>query len=204
MRAGQQPEFKFIGGHPALDLANTVAWRLGDASQDYLRSYEDLLRWSKQAGLLDSRTAAHLRGLARRSPDEAESVLQRALQVREVTYRLCEAVLHGKRPSAGDVDALNRFVRSANRRAAIRWIGGAFDWKHPTSTSALDAMLQPVIRSAAELLTSDRSDRISQCHDDRGCGWLFLDSSRSRARQWCSMADCGNRAKARRHYHRTA
>jgi predicted RNA-binding Zn ribbon-like protein len=33
-----------------------------------------------------------------------------------------------------------------------------------------------------------------------GCGWLFVDESRNGSRRWCSMKDCGNRAKARRHY----
>nr|WP_250475193.1 CGNR zinc finger domain-containing protein [Caballeronia sp. GAFFF1] len=32
------------------------------------------------------------------------------------------------------------------------------------------------------------------------CSWLFLDLSRSKSRRWCSMATCGNRVKARRHY----
>ena len=68
----------------------------------------------------------------------------------------------------------------------------------------LDAMLEPIIRSSVDLLTSEQIDRIARCRDDRGCGWLFLDRSRSKARQWCSMADCGNRAKARRHYRRRA
>ncbi len=30
------------------------------------------------------------------------------------------------------------------------------------------------------------------------CRWAFLDASRNRSRQWCKMAVCGNRAKARR------
>jgi predicted RNA-binding Zn ribbon-like protein len=34
------------------------------------------------------------------------------------------------------------------------------------------------------------------------CDWLFLDESKSRSRQWCNMAVCGNRAKARRFYRR--
>jgi len=29
-----------------------------------------------------------------------------------------------------------------------------------------------------------------------------VDESRNGSRRWCSMKDCGNRAKARRHYHR--
>lgn len=40
---------------------------------------------------------------------------------------------------------------------------------------------------------------IKQCEDDRGCGWLFVDDSRLKNRRWCSMGDCGNVAKARRH-----
>ena len=35
-----------------------------------------------------------------------------------------------------------------------------------------------------------------------GCGWVFLDETKNRRRRWCSMKDCGNRAKARRHYAR--
>ena len=40
---------------------------------------------------------------------------------------------------------------------------------------------------------------MKQCADDRGCGWLFLDTSRNQSRRWCSMKSCGNRAKVRRH-----
>ena len=64
-------------------------------------------------------------------------------------------------------------------------------------------MLWPIVESAAELLTSERRSRIGQCADDRGCGWLFLDATKNRSRRWCAMGDCGNRAKARRHYLRT-
>jgi predicted RNA-binding Zn ribbon-like protein len=64
-------------------------------------------------------------------------------------------------------------------------------------------MLWPVARSAADLLTSaEELARVGQCADDRGCGWLFFDTSRNHSRRWCAMKDCGNRAKARRHYRR--
>jgi predicted RNA-binding Zn ribbon-like protein len=42
---------------------------------------------------------------------------------------------------------------------------------------------------------------VGECEGE-GCSWLFLDTSRNRSRRWCSMEDCGNRAKARRHYER--
>ena len=189
MGTKRQSGFKFIAGHPALDFTNSVGWRLREAQDDGLRSYEDLLRWSRQAGLLGPPTTASLRRLARQSPGKAAGVLKRAIQVRDVTYRLYEALLHSKRPSLEDLQFLNRFVKSAARGATIQWAGRAFGWERTDTTSRLDIMLPPIIRSAADLLTSDQSTKISQCHDDRGCGWLFLDNSRSGARQWCAMAD---------------
>ena len=61
-------------------------------------------------------------------------------------------------------------------------------------------MLWPVVQSAVDLMTSPELDRVGQCADDRGCGWLFVDTTKNRSRRWCDMRDCGNRAKARRHY----
>ncbi len=40
--------------------------------------------------------------------------------------------------------------------------------------------------------------RIKICPAD-DCRWAFYDASRNRSRSWCSMAVCGNRAKARNH-----
>jgi len=58
--------------------------------------------------------------------------------------------------------------------------------------------------AAADLLELLRAGRhrIRACaaHD---CVLHFYDDSRGGRRQWCSMATCGNRAKARRHYERT-
>ena len=58
-------------------------------------------------------------------------------------------------------------------------------------------MFGPVASSAAELLTSAALEDTREC-DSEGCGWLFLDTSRSRRRRWCDMRDCGNLAKVRR------
>ncbi|MEU2202352.1 CGNR zinc finger domain-containing protein [Isoptericola sp. NPDC019482] len=44
--------------------------------------------------------------------------------------------------------------------------------------------------------------RLRPCADDE-CRLFLLDRSRAGQARWCSMATCGNRAKARRHYERT-
>ena len=54
---------------------------------------------------------------------------------------------------------------------------------------------------ALDLLQSPQLHQIRQCAG-AGCGWLYLDRTRSHTRRWCSSSDCGNRDRARRHYAR--
>ena len=67
------------------------------------------------------------------------------------------------------------------------------------ASEALDGVLAPITWSAAEFLRDPASARVKEC-DGETCGWLFLDTSKNHSRRWCEMKDCGNRAKARRHY----
>ncbi|MGW2909833.1 CGNR zinc finger domain-containing protein [Streptomyces asoensis] len=55
-------------------------------------------------------------------------------------------------------------------------------------------------RNYLELL-STAPDRIRGCAQET-CVLHFFDTSRNGTRRWCSMAVCGNRAKASRHYAR--
>jgi predicted RNA-binding Zn ribbon-like protein len=53
------------------------------------------------------------------------------------------------------------------------------------------------IAAAAVALTGDgRWDRLKICPAD-DCRWAFYDRSKNRSRHWCSMAECGGRAKSR-------
>jgi hypothetical protein len=62
------------------------------------------------------------------------------------------------------------------------------------------ALLQAIEASAAALLV-DRGDAVRlKCCPSDDCGWLFVDETGNARRRWCSMASCGNRSKARRHY----
>jgi hypothetical protein len=54
-----------------------------------------------------------------------------------------------------------------------------------------------VIATAAVALAGDgRWDRLKICPAD-DCRWAFYDRSKNRSRHWCSMAECGGRAKSR-------
>jgi predicted RNA-binding Zn ribbon-like protein len=68
-------------------------------------------------------------------------------------------------------------------------------WVIPES-AGLDLPALELARAAGALLASTELETVGRCPGE-GCGWLFLDT-RGR-RRWCTMAVCGNRAKARRH-----
>jgi predicted RNA-binding Zn ribbon-like protein len=46
------------------------------------------------------------------------------------------------------------------------------------------------------LTVDGRWDRLKICPAD-DCRWAFYDRSKNRFRHWCSMAECGVRAKSR-------
>ena len=58
--------------------------------------------------------------------------------------------------------------------------------------------LEEVMGAVARLGILGELERVKICPAD-DCLWAFHDTSRNGSRQWCSMAVCGNRAKARAH-----
>ena len=52
------------------------------------------------------------------------------------------------------------------------------------------------------VVTRELPGRLRPCANDE-CRLFLLDRSRANTARWCSMAICGNRMKARRHYRRT-
>ncbi len=191
-----------LGGRLCLDFANTADWHASDRPVEYLTSYADLVAWSQQSGVLTERNALQLHEAALRHPAEAVEVLERATALREAIYWIFSAASHGQPQSPRQLEALNAELTTMLARSGLVPASEGFSWGWKGAEAALDRMLWPVVHDAALLLTSNDLGRVGQCADDR-CGWLFLDMSRNRSRRWCSMEDCGNRAKARRHYRRT-
>jgi predicted RNA-binding Zn ribbon-like protein len=183
------------------DFANTVSWRTGEQPREKLTSYAGLLAWATRTGILPDRSMRQMLASAQRSPARAAAVLKRAVSVRESIYRTFAAIAAGRRVPMRDLMAVNHAIRESLSRLEVASRAGGFSWQWATHPDALDQILWPIARSAAELLTSSDLERVRLCAGP-GCGWLFLDRSRNRSRKWCDMSDCGNRAKARRHYER--
>lgn len=185
----------------ALDLANTVDWRLSARPVELWPDYAALVRWGREHGLLSARELEQWIAWAESSPGAARTALEHARTLREVIYRLFAAHLRGTAPAQADLDGFAAAWRTARRGERLIHRAEGFAWT-PAQDERPTGFLGPVVRAAGELLTSPLAARVGQCQDERGCGWLFLDTSHARRRKWCNMGDCGNRAKARRHYAR--
>ena len=193
---------KLLGGRLCLDYANTADWHASDHHIELLTSYSELVLWSQHASILTEQQAEHLIKEASHCSKDASAVLKRAIDLREAIYRIFSAISHGNMPQEDDLATFNTELSKALARSQIIVEAEEFAWNWTGSEDAIDRMLWPVVHDTARLLTSKERYRVGQCIDDR-CGWLFLDASRNRSRRWCSMKDCGNRAKVRRHYKRS-
>ena len=185
-----------------LDFANTAQWHASENPQEKLHTYQDLVEWSYKAGIISKINAQKMISTAAKNPNAAEDVYGRAIELREAIYRIFSVVSADAHPKQGDLAILNKNLSRTMAHSRIVSGKDGFVWDIKGNEEDLDRMLNPIIRSAAELLTSDELIRVKECADDRGCGWLFMDRSKNRSRRWCDMKDCGNRAKARRYYER--
>ena len=186
-------QFQLIGGDPLLDFVNTVHDWTAPEARDYVPTFAEVLRFAEVAGVI---SAAEAKRLASASTG---AELRRLRELRARLERILRALVAGRAPALGDLDSLARDGAEAARGS--RWWsekGRLMRGIDPGETGAATVRLR-LIEAAVALLTSDRVARMSACPS---CGWFFLDTTKNKSRRWCSMAMCGNPAKARAYYRR--
>ncbi len=189
---------KFVGGHPALDFANTVSGRARGTPLDHLGDYDAFRAWTKGAGLQRRFGPFPVAGTRGR---EAARLMARVRDVRELLYRLLSSSAGGVPPDPQVLKGFSEALRHAtrhmrltpHRRAPMTW--------SVDPRAGLVAPLAAVVWSAAELLASDDARLVRECRSAT-CSWLFLDTTRNRSRRWCEARVCGNRQRVREHYRR--
>jgi predicted RNA-binding Zn ribbon-like protein len=202
--------FRIVGGHPALDLVNTVTPRLrgGAAEHDYLTSPADLLAWSRRIDLVDDRDLGAVEGIWRMAPELAEKALRATLEIREATYDVLAPRAAGVVTGPG----LERSLGAAFELLMLRWSAAAARsmlvpgaGSSPgvaelvVGTSPAQLIPDRLVVAAVELVRTVDVRQLRACPvEEGGCGWLFLDRSRNGSRRWCAMEDCGTRAKIRK------
>lgn len=175
-RPEERDGFKFRSGRLALDLPATLASRLKAEPRDLLATPEDLVRWLVAAGLVPDRAAG------------SEADLWAARELREVLYHLARACIHGEPFATHDLAVVNRW---AAEPLPVPQLGAdGLTW----TGNGVRAALAAVAKDGVELFGGPLASRVRNCAN-KGCAILFVDTSRSGRRRWCSMSACGNKAK---------
>jgi predicted RNA-binding Zn ribbon-like protein len=196
-RGGRESErHRLVAGNVSLDFVNTLNGHERLGGHEYLHDFRDLVLWSRHAGVLPSDQLDPVLRLSSAHPAAATREFRRAIRLRESLFRLFTAAARGRSLGARDLQDLNTAWLEAQRHSRLlhRGNGVALRWDDDPSLRSIPRSL---IGSAVALLTSPDLQRIRMCSGDR-CDWLFLDTSRNHLRRWCSMDECGNRAKMRR------
>ena len=188
-----------LGGRACLDFVNTLDWRGTDSPVEYLHTCQDLIDWSRHARTISGREADLLSQAAVHRAADGAALLSAAINLRETIHQLFCAIALGRPAPARGLAMFNRYLSETLRFSRIVPKASGYAWDVEIDPDSLDSILNPLVRSAADLLVSKAVQRVKRCGDP-SCGWLFVDTSRNNSRRWCDMQDCGNRAKASRFY----
>lgn len=189
------------GGRLCLDFVNTATWDGQRVLREHLLDFEDVVQWGEHCRLGDGDVLRH-RIAAECVPDvrlEAELSRLRLFRLRLRRLLSISAASARGRLARIETSFLEAVLRQAIAGARLDGAQVPLSWRSDTELSA--GIVAPVAVSAAALLCSGRILNVRTCEGD-GCGWMFLDESRSHRRRWCAMVPCGNRLKTRAHQER--
>jgi predicted RNA-binding Zn ribbon-like protein len=198
------PAAIFVGDAPGLDFLNSVATPV-DTAVDWIADGEGLLDWLEQARLVAADVLRAIRTRAR--PGELDKVAGQARQLREWFRRFVNEH-KGRRLALQDLDELEPLNRLLERDARFSRIAlrrdvrpASLELREMRSWRSPEALLLPIGETLARLLVTEDFSYVKAC-EGPACTLLFADHTRGRARRWCSMAICGNRAKQAAHRQR--
>jgi predicted RNA-binding Zn ribbon-like protein len=199
------PPAIFIGGSLGIDFLNSVAIPV-DEVVEWIGNGKDLVAWLKQAELV---TAHDIKIIESNfSASELDRIAKRARELREWFRGFVKA--HMGQPLSAK--ALNKLEPLNELLGLGQWFWtiapkSAADDEDKAGPPSLIFRLRPQRRwQTAESVLAPIAEEMAKtvCYVDfqyikgcegKTCVLLFCDETRRRARRWCSMAVCGNRAK---------
>ena len=197
--ASKRPPAIFVADALGLDFLNSVATPV-DTEVDWIDDGDGLLVWLEQAQLVPAETLEMLRTQA--MPGEFDNVAAQARGLREWFRGFVRQ--HKGRPLASEVlselEPLNRLLERDEgfARVAARDHASGLEFRAMRRWRSPEALLLPVGEALAKFVCEEDFSNVKAC-EGPACTLMFADHTRGRARRWCSMAICGNRAKQAAH-----
>lgn len=191
----------FIADARGIDFLNSIATPV-DEPVDWLRDGQGLVDWLRQARLVPEE---ELDIIAERAmPGELDRVADQARDLREwfrgfVRSRMGQPL---DASMLADVAPLNRLLERDEAYGRIVLHAGE-DGEHMSLETARrwrspESLLIPIGEALARVVVEEDFTHVKACQG-HSCTLLFADHTRGRARRWCSMGVCGNRAKVSAH-----
>jgi predicted RNA-binding Zn ribbon-like protein len=188
-----------LGGRLAVDFANAPA-QPGISPVEL--TWEQLVGFLEASRIVSPERGASLLSLPRTDPRAADTLLSRAVRLRDALRKAFLAVIRHERVSSDWAEPVNEILRITEGHDELGFDGANWKLEFIAREGGLDWLLAAIARSAAEIIVEGPRARLRMCANP-ACGLFFCDTSRTRRRRWCSMAICGNRHKvasfARRH-----
>jgi predicted RNA-binding Zn ribbon-like protein len=196
-----RPPAIFIADSPGLDFLNSIATPV-DTPVDWLDSGDGLLKWLAQAKLVPASALDELK--ARAMPGELDNVADQARALREWFRGFVRK--HMGRPltpkALRELGPLNKLLERDEAFSQIsrhhQRDDDRFELRAMRRWRSPESLLLPIGEALAKFVCEEDFADIKAC-EGHSCTLIFADHTRRRARRWCSMAICGNRAKQAAH-----
>ena len=198
------PPAIFIADALGLDFINSIATPV-DTPVDWIADGDGLLRWLAQAKLVPPDVLDGFK--TRAKPGELDRLADQARDLREWFRGFVRK--HMGRPltpkALRELEPLNHLLEGDEGFSRIVVhrhddIDG-FALERTRRWRSSGSLLLPIGEAMAKVVCEESFADIKAC-EGPACTLMFADHTRARARRWCSMAICGNRAKQAAHRNR--
>jgi predicted RNA-binding Zn ribbon-like protein len=194
----------FLADSRGLDFLNSIATPL-DVPVDWISNGRDFLTWLEQAGFVPKAILAETARAA--MPGELDAIAAQARALRE-WFRGFVKKHQGKRlkrTALAELGPLNlllsrdeEFCQIGPRESGKDAVHGALGLRIERRWRSSDMLLLPIAHALADVVTECDFTYVRAC-EGPACTLYFVDRTRGRARRWCTMSTCGNRAKQAAH-----
>jgi predicted RNA-binding Zn ribbon-like protein len=180
-----------LGGRLAIDFANAPSY---PAAPFGGLSWEELMLFLEASRIVSHERGATLLSLSQTDPRTADSLLSRAIRLRDALREVFGAMVQRERIAREWVAPINEILRITEGHDELVPEQGTWKMEFIAREGGPEWLLAAIARSAAEIVVEGANARLRSCANP-GCGLFFCDNSRTHRRRWCSMAVCGNRHK---------
>jgi len=203
----KRPPPFFVADHHALDFLNSVAAPWGDEIE-WISDGHDLLAWLEYSGLMSAEALMYFRKKV--ALNSIDKVAIQACKLRQWFRTFVSA--HAGRPlktsTLEELNSLNLLLAQddAYRQIEVRTSEDqkpgdrnlALHWRQNRHWHAPEDLLLPIAQAMGDLICRGDFELVKNCEGPTCTLWTY-DVSKNHTRRWCSMAVCGNRAKAAAH-----